>query len=78
MVHSGLANFRTVIVNINLTAHLKLFCCKGACPGSTVADRAAQLARSAPDELHLFNIAGMHWEASGRVRSRPRYATILG
>ena len=66
VVHSGLANFRVVILNANTTAYLKLVCCKGSCPGATAADRAAQLARNAPDEVHLFNMAGREWEASGR------------
>jgi hypothetical protein len=45
---------------------LKLVCCKGACPGSTAADRAGQIARKAPDEVHLFNMTAADWETAGR------------
>lgn len=66
IVHSGLMNFRVVIKTFNQTLALKLVCCKSACPGSTPADRAEQIARKAPDEIHLFNVAATSWETTGR------------
>ena len=57
IVHSGLANFRVVIHNLNATHQLKLVCCLRGCPGSTAADRASQRAFNAPNEVHLFNLA---------------------
>ena len=71
VVHSGLGNFRTVIVHNASTGHaLKLFCCNDhGCPGSTPADRALMesVRRTHPhthvtSEVHLFNFTPGSWD----------------
>eukprot|EP00041_Stephanoeca_diplocostata_P033803 m.1125554 g.1125554 ORF g.1125554 m.1125554 type:complete len:552 (+) comp24409_c0_seq3:305-1960(+) len=60
IVRFGLNNFRGVVEYVNATHVYKFFCCNGACPGSTPADRNGTL--PGDDEYHLFNIADDRFE----------------